>query len=115
MGNVHGCMGVPAVRIQISLGVLVLDLGTLFDIMLINMQLLSKAADNTSLASLQMYSEKDGKGEERDGSLGKTGGGGVKLMGSTVFKGVVFLYSKSFPTAKPLAHAFPSKNMIYYT
>ena len=52
----------------------VLDLGTLFDIMLINMQLLSRAADNTSLASLQMHSEKDGKGEERDGLLGKTGG-----------------------------------------
>ena len=72
MGNVHGCMGVPAVRIQISLGVLVLDLGTLFDIMLINMQLLSKAADNTSLASLQMYSEKDGKGEERDEVEGRS-------------------------------------------
>lgn len=115
MGNVHGCMGVPAVRIQISLGVLVLDLGTLFDIMLINMQLLSKAADNTSLASLQMYSEKDGKGEERDGSLGKTGEGGLSSWARRCLKGVVFLYSKSFPTAKPLAHAFPSKNMIYYT
>ena len=106
MGNVHGCMGVPAVRIQISLGVLVLDLGTLFDIMLINMQLLSKAADNTSLASLQMYSEKDGKGEERDGSLGKTGEGGLSSWARRCLKGVVFLYSKSFPTDKALAHLF---------
>ena len=111
MGNVHGCMGVPAVRIQISLGVLVLvlDLGTLFDIMLINMQLLSKAADNTSLASLQMYSEKDGKGEERDGSLGKTGGGGLSSWARRFSKVWYFYIVSLSPRPSRWRMPFPPK------